>query len=145
MSNGGVKAIVYSGAEVTVKEKKSKLIINKKFYLKKDSKLYSSKNSKIFDGEILKAENTKQGYLELSADINKQSLAKNFKESVRQVENLYYENCGTCHTAYEPLKYSSEEWKVMMQSMKFQSGLTDFENKQISRYVSLFSLDSRNK
>ncbi len=73
--------------------------------------------------------------------MDKRLLTSDFKKSVAYAENLYYERCGTCHRAYDPRNYSSEKWMAIMESMKFQAGLTSLENMQISRFVSLFAAD----
>jgi hypothetical protein len=52
------------------------------------------------------------------------------QEDTYQGEKLYQLKCGRCHFAYAPEKYSSEEWKTLVNEMGPLSGL-DEESRQI--------------
>jgi hypothetical protein len=50
-------------------------------------------------------------------------------------EKLYQLKCGRCHFAYNPQKYSSEEWKTIVNEMGPLSGLNKESEKIILDYL----------
>ncbi len=50
-------------------------------------------------------------------------------------EKLYQLKCGRCHFAYNPQKYSPEEWKTIVNEMGPLSGLTKESEKIILDYL----------
>lgn len=57
------------------------------------------------------------------------------QEDAREGEKLYQLKCGRCHFAYEPQKYSLEEWKTVVQEMGPVSGLTEKSEEAILTYL----------
>ncbi len=57
------------------------------------------------------------------------------QEDAREGEKLYQLKCGRCHFAYEPQKYSLEEWKTVVQEMGPLSGLTEKSEEAILTYL----------
>ncbi len=54
---------------------------------------------------------------------------------VYEGEKLYQLKCGRCHFAYSPQKYSSEEWKTIVNEMGPLSGLNEQTEKAILDYL----------
>jgi hypothetical protein len=54
---------------------------------------------------------------------------------VSQGEKLYQLKCGRCHFAYNPQKYSLEEWKTIVKEMGPLSGLTEEDEKLMLDYL----------
>ena len=52
-------------------------------------------------------------------------------------KNLYENNCVKCHKLYEPKQFSAEEWKPIVERMKKNAHLDDFQAMKIYNYVSM--------
>ena len=56
-------------------------------------------------------------------------------------EKLYQLKCGRCHFAYSPQKYSSEEWKTIVNEMGPLSGLNEKTEQVILDYLTQATSD----
>jgi len=54
---------------------------------------------------------------------------------IYQGEKLYQLKCGRCHFAYEPVRYSPEEWKTIMTEMGSLAGLSKESEMKIFEYL----------
>lgn len=55
--------------------------------------------------------------------------------AILEGEKLYQRKCSRCHTAYQPQKYSAEEWETLLKEMGPLSGLDEKEEKTILAYL----------
>ncbi len=47
-------------------------------------------------------------------------------------KDLYQQKCGRCHDAFDPMEYTSTEWKEVVLSMKSKAALSESEVKTIT-------------
>jgi mono/diheme cytochrome c family protein len=51
-------------------------------------------------------------------------------------QNLYDNNCGSCHKLYKPTAFSKEDWKPILGLMQKKAHLDDTQMASISDYIS---------
>ncbi|MCX6272368.1 MAG: hypothetical protein NTU44_14370 [Bacteroidetes bacterium] len=54
---------------------------------------------------------------------------------LQQGRQLYIDNCGKCHTLYNPDSYSATQWKAFISNMAPKTNLTSSEITLVSKYV----------
>jgi hypothetical protein len=129
-----IEAVIFDGTMVNTVKTKDGYSVKLNAWIDEKGVLYADDKHKIPTGYILNGEKAYNRKTEFTGEIKEEYLTSDIRSALSQAENLYYERCGTCHRAFDPSKYSNTKWLAVMESMKFQAGLSDEEYKQIIRY-----------
>ena len=49
--------------------------------------------------------------------------------------NLYVNNCGSCHSLYQPERYTKSEWDKVMPKMQKKANCNNMETAIITKYL----------
>lgn len=71
--------------------------------------------------------------------IGSKKLTETMDDAVNDLENTYFERCGTCHRAYDPDSFSYPQWETVVKSMKLHAGLDENSAAKILRYLILLA------
>ncbi|ADD68415.1 hypothetical protein Dacet_1650 [Denitrovibrio acetiphilus DSM 12809] len=134
LSNYSAEAIVYDGTLIEAVKTENGFNVKLSVWVNEQGELYIDPKNKLLAGHILSGENVYNAKTEFVGTVDKESLTADIRKALAPAENLYYERCGTCHRAFDPVKYTNTRWLAVMQSMKSQAGLSEDEYKQIVRY-----------
>lgn len=96
--------------------------------------------ARVMDPKIVRYKGTiKGGYYQAVMYVrdNNLHLAQSLDEVTGRYEKKYYDNCATCHTAYDIKRYSIRQWKGILLSMKPHTSLSNNEMNSLFRYIKL--------
>lgn len=140
MKNGSLSAIVYTGTSVQSEKLGKKWIIRKQFWISNEGELFESSSSEAPTGNVKSGNIGNNGfYATFTASAKDGLLVCNLSDAITEMDSLYYERCGTCHRAYDPDMYTAAHWKKILESMKTLSGISQQEETEIMRYLSLLA------
>lgn len=136
--NKAVRAVIYFGTPVN----KGKIT---GWVDRKSMTMYSAPDGQleyatVIDPKIVRyVGDVKSGYYRSVIYVrdSELELAQSLEDVTKKYEKKYYDNCATCHTAYDIKRYSIRQWKGILISMKPHTSLSDNEMNSLFRYIKL--------
>ncbi|MFN3753637.1 cytochrome c [Flavobacterium sp.] len=52
-------------------------------------------------------------------------------------KSLFENNCGKCHSLYQPTDYNAEQWKPIVLDMQKKANLDDAQGQKIYNYLTM--------
>ncbi|WP_415238733.1 hypothetical protein [Seleniivibrio woodruffii] len=133
-------ATIYQGASFDGYFAGGGWLVRKKFRLFPDGRLFDPAIPGVPMGGLkLPVKTPLPDMIEIQAVIGSKKLAETMDDAVSDLENVYFERCGTCHRAYEPSFYSYPEWETVVRSMRLHAGLDEKSAVKILRYLALLA------